>query len=416
MPAEKVYAQPQRGHVSLGGPLRALLFLVPVGLLGLALFLALRPMTEARWIAAAVTEVAFAILWGILVSGLRVAAQWERGVVLRLGRFLKIRGPGILYIIPFIDNVRFVDLRLLTLNIPSQQVITKDNVPAAIDGVLFFLVSDPEKAVIEIQDYAFAIAQYAQATLRDVVGGLSLDELLSEREQIQQRIAEVVEQRISNWGLHLDSIRLQDIEMPEDLKRIMSRQASAEREKRATITKAEGDKIAAVNLAAAAAIMQQTPGAMKLRTLQTIDGLGAGPSNTVIMFPIELTETVKKLVESLPRQNGDQLRRRAILCGSSLIDDHPSPTGAAEEDETLGHPDHDAVRGDGPQDDEGRRERVRSRVPPPSILSWLLECLWKSCLIATRRKLISLTGIRPVTFGFAAGRCMNRRDVFGAAH
>jgi len=305
MPTERVYAQPQRGHVSLGTSLRALLFLIPVIILGLVLYLALRPVTEARVIAAAVPEVVFAILWAILVSGVRVAAQWERGVVLRLGKFLTVRGPGIVYIIPFIDNVRFVDLRLLTLNIPSQQVITKDNVPAAIDGVLFFLVSNPEKAVIDIQDYAFAIAQYAQATLRDVVGGLSLDELLSEREQIQQRIAEIVEQRISNWGLHMDSIRLQDIEMPEDLKRIMSRQASAEREKRATITKAEGDKIAAVNLAAAAAIMEQTPGAMKLRTLQTIDGLGTGPSNTVIMFPIELTDTVKKLVESLPQKHGD---------------------------------------------------------------------------------------------------------------
>lgn len=278
--------------------------MVPVILLGLVLYLTLKPMTEVRVIITVATEVVFAVLWGILVSGVRVAAQWERGVVLRLGKFLTIRGPGILYIIPFIDNVRFVDLRLLTLNIPSQQVITKDNVPAAIDGVLFYLVSDPEKAVIDIQDYAFAIAQYAQATLRDVVGGLSLDELLSEREQIQQRIAEIVEQRISNWGLHMDSIRLQDIEMPEDLKRIMSRQASAEREKRATITKAEGDKIAAVNLSAAAAIMEQTPGAMKLRTLQTIDGLGAGPSNTVIMFPIELTETVKKLVESLTQTTG----------------------------------------------------------------------------------------------------------------
>ncbi len=305
MPTEKVYAQPQRGHVSLGSSLRVLLFLVPAIILGLVLYLALRPMTEARVIATVVTEVVFAVLWGILVSGVRVAAQWERGVVLRLGKFLTIRGPGIMYIIPFIDNVRFVDLRLLTLNIPKQQVITKDNVPAAIDGVLFFLVSDPEKAVIQIQDYAFAIAQYAQATLRDVVGGLSLDELLSEREQIQQRIAEIVEQRISNWGLHMDSIRLQDIEMPEDLKRIMSRQASAEREKRATITKAEGDKIAAVNLAAAAAIMEQMSGAMKLRTLQTVDGLGAGPSNTVIMFPIELTESVKKLVESLPQRNGE---------------------------------------------------------------------------------------------------------------
>ena len=147
-----------------------------------------------------------------------------------------------------------------------------------------------------------AIAQYAQATLRDVVGGLSLDELLSEREQIQQRIAQVVEQHVHNWGLHMDSIRLQDISMPEDLKRIMSRQAAAEREKRATITKAEGDKIAAVNLAAAAAIMERTPGAMKLRTLQTIDGLGAGPSNTVVMFPVELTETMRKLAEAPPRR------------------------------------------------------------------------------------------------------------------
>ena len=247
----------------------------------------------------------FAIFWAIAVSGIRVAAQWERGVVLRLGKFKIVRGPGILYIIPFIDDVRFIDLRLLTLNIPSQQVITKDNVPAAIDGVLFFCVVDAEKAVIKIQDFAFAIAQYAQATLRDVVGGLSLDELLSEREQIQNRIAELVEKHIHDWGLHLDSIRLQDIEMPEDLKRIMSRQASAEREKRATITKAEGDKIAATNLAAAAVIMEQTPGAMKLRTLQTIDGLGAGPANTVVMFPIEMTEAMQKIVHSLANKNSE---------------------------------------------------------------------------------------------------------------
>ncbi|MFB3787431.1 MAG: SPFH domain-containing protein [bacterium] len=238
-----------------------------------------------------------------MISGIRVAAQWERGVVLRLGKFQAVQGPGIMYIIPYIDNVRFVDLRLLTLNIPSQQVMTKDNVPAAIDGVLYFLVSDAEKAIIQIQDFAFAIAQYAQATLRDVVGGLSLDELLSEREQIQKRIAEVVEEHIRNWGLHLDSIRLQDIEMPEDLKRIMSRQASAEREKRATITKAEGDKIAAVNLAAAADIMEKTAGAMKLRTLQTIDALGAGPSNTVVLFPVEMVETLKNIAKAFSKSD-----------------------------------------------------------------------------------------------------------------
>lgn len=305
MQTQRVYAEPRRGHVSLGGNLRRILFFISVIVLGLVLFLVLGRGTDPQKLAAIVIEVVFAILWGIFVSGIRVAAQWERGVVLRLGKFHSVKGPGIMYIVPFIDNARFVDLRLHTLNIPSQQVITKDNVPAAIDGVLFFLVADPEKAVILIQDFAFAIAQYAQATLRDVVGGLSLDELLSEREQIQKRIAEVVEKHIRDWGLHLDSIRLQDIEMPEDLKRIMSRQASAEREKRATITKAEGDKIAATNLAAAAAIMEQTPGAMKLRTLQTIDSLGAGPANTVVMFPMELTETLRNIVKSVSKKSND---------------------------------------------------------------------------------------------------------------
>ncbi|MCX7003825.1 MAG: slipin family protein [bacterium] len=301
MNAQKVFAEPQLGHVSLGTSLRFILFLVPVGLLGILLYLGLGHSTEVQKITAVVAEVLAAILWGMLVSGIRVAAQWERGVVLRLGRFQSVKGPGIMYIMPFLDNIRFVDLRLLTLNIPSQQVITKDNVPAAIDGVLFFRVADAEKAIISIQDFAFAIAQYAQATLRDVVGGLSLDELLSEREHIQKRIAEIVEEHICAWGLHLDSIRLQDIEMPEDLKRIMSRQASAEREKRATITKAEGDKIAATNLAAAAVIMEQTPGAMKLRTLQTIDGLGAGPANTVVMFPMELTDTIGNILKSVAK-------------------------------------------------------------------------------------------------------------------
>jgi regulator of protease activity HflC (stomatin/prohibitin superfamily) len=300
--SEKVYAEPRRGHVSLGRSLRMLLFLVPMIVLGLVLYLRLRPGQVSDWIAPVAVEVVCGVVWVIVISGLRVAAQWERGVVLRLGKFHSVKGPGILYVVPFIDNVRFVDLRLLTLNIPSQQVITRDNVPAAIDAVLFFLVEDAEKAVIKIQDFAFAIAQYAQATLRDVVGGLSLDELLSERERIQRQIAELVEERINEWGLRMDSIRLQDIEMPEDLKRIMSRQASAEREKRATITKAEGDKMAAANLAAAAQIMEQTPGAMKLRTLQTIDGLGAGPANTVVMFPVELTETVKALTEVLGKR------------------------------------------------------------------------------------------------------------------
>jgi 5'/3'-nucleotidase SurE len=157
----------------------------------------------------------------------------------------------------------------------------------------------PERAVITVQDYRFAVSQYAQASLRDVIGSMTLDELLSERDQIQSKIASVVESRASTWGTHIDSIRLLDIDMPEDLKRMMSRQASAEREKRATITKAEGDRDAALNLAAAAATMSASPGAMQLRTLQTLDGLGSSPSNTVVIaVPVEVLELAKALARA----------------------------------------------------------------------------------------------------------------------
>ena len=289
------------GHASLGQPLRFLIFLALVGPVVLIVALAhwlIGPGEEVHPLVI-LALVAWAILVGIFVSGIRLAAQWERGVVLRLGKFRAVKGPGILYILPFIEYIRFVDVRILALNIPKQKVITRDNVPAEVDSVLFFYVSNAERAVVSIQDYQFSIGQYAQASLRDVVGGLSLDELLSEREQIQQRLAAVVEERIKDWGVHVDSIRLQDIEMPEDLKRMMSRQASAEREKRATITKAEGDKIAAVNLSEAAATMFKSPGAMQLRTLQTIDGLGPTPSNTVIIFPSELSAAARELAEFL---------------------------------------------------------------------------------------------------------------------
>ena len=199
-------------HSSLGAPVRALLN--GAFALGLAVILFFtiieKPIDadfgQAALIKAIMIEILAVAFWALLVSGVRIAAQWERGVLLRLGKFRGVRGPGIVYVVPFIDNIQFVDTRLLTLNIPSQQVITKDNVPAAVDGVLYVMVTEAEKAVLSVQNYRFAVAQYAQATLRDVVGALTLDELLSERDQIQKRVAEVVEERIKSWGLHLDSI------------------------------------------------------------------------------------------------------------------------------------------------------------------------------------------------------------------
>ena len=282
---QKSYAIQNSEHISLGRPVRTILFILPLIIVGF-----LVSNSEAAMFITGF----FAVSWWVIVSGIRVVAQWEQGVVLRLGNFRGLAEPGVTYIIPLIEYVRFIDLRTSVLNIPRQKAITRDNVPAEIDSVLFFKVADPEIVVVTIQDYRFAIAQFTQGVLRDVVGSLTLDELLSEREQIQSQIKESVDEKARAWGIHIESVRLQDIELPEDLKRMMSRQASAEREKRATITKSEGDKLAAVNLAQAAQIMQKMPLAMQLRTLQTLDSLGVSPSNTVILFPAEFGDALAR--------------------------------------------------------------------------------------------------------------------------
>ncbi len=286
------FAQPAGTHMSLGTTLRGAIWVIVVGLTAIIAFTS--SVGEDKSVPIIITIITAIVAW-IIISGMRVAAQWERGVLLRLGNFVGIRGPGIIYVVPFFDYIRFVDTRTLVLNIPRQKVITKDNVPAQIDAALFYTITDAERAVTKVQDYQFAISQYAQGALRDVVGGLSLDDLLVEREQIQERIGVIVEKHIRDWGMHVESIRLLDIELPEDLKRMMSRQASAEREKRATITKAEGDMLAAVNLSQAAETMIKSPGAMQLRYLQTIDGLGPNSSNTVVLFPVEWVEAATNL-------------------------------------------------------------------------------------------------------------------------
>jgi regulator of protease activity HflC (stomatin/prohibitin superfamily) len=238
------------------------------------------------------------LLAALIASAIKVANQWERAIVLRLGRFHGTRGPGLFFITPILDRARLIDTRVLAESIRRQEVITRDNVPVTIDGVLFYKVVNVESAVMKIQDYAWAVARLAQTALRDVVGGVTLDELLAEREQIGKLVQGVVEKQAEEWGLEVTGIRLQDIGMPEELKKIMSRQAAAEREKRATITKAEGDRLAAENLAAAAATMNASPGAMQLRTLQTIDGLGPSASNTVVLaVPIEVMELARRVSE-----------------------------------------------------------------------------------------------------------------------
>ena len=240
----------------------------------------------------------------ILISKyIRIVQQYETAIVFRLGRFVRTLNPGLNFIIPFIEWTTYVDMRIITLDIPKQQVITKDNVPATINGVVYFKVVDASSAIIKVQNYSYAVSQYAQAALRDVVGSMTLDELLAERQKIGDEIEKIVAQRSKDWGLEVTDIKIQDVDMPEDLKKMMSRQASAEREKRATITKAEGDKIAAFNLADAAKTMKQSPGAMQLRTLQTIDGLGPTASNTVVIaMPIEIMEAIDSVTKKLGQQ------------------------------------------------------------------------------------------------------------------
>jgi regulator of protease activity HflC (stomatin/prohibitin superfamily) len=252
---------------------------------GLYLAAALR----ASPVGAVVFLAAWTLADALLASSIRLAAEWERAVVFRVGKLSGVKGPGLFMVIPLIDWVRMMDTRVQALMIGRQQVITRDNVPVSIDGVLFFRVADPAHAVVRVEDFHFAILQYARTSLRDVIGQMTLDELLAEREQIEAAIGSHVEKDSRAWGLHVEAIRMEDIDMPEDLKKMMSRQASAEREKRATITKAEGDRDAALNLADAARTMRESPGAMQLRTLQTIDGLGPTASNTVVLaIPVEV--------------------------------------------------------------------------------------------------------------------------------
>jgi len=248
--------------------------------------------------------VVFMLVWALadlgVTSAIRLAAEWERAVIFRLGKFLGVKGPGLFLIVPVFDQLRRIDTRVQTIQIARQQVITKDNVPVSIDAVLFFKVASASDAVIKVQDFRFAISQYARTSLRDVIGQMTLDQLLAEREQIESAIARHVEGDTRAWGLQVVGIRMEDIDMPEELKKMMSRQASAEREKRANITKAEGDKEAAVNLAAAAKTMADSPGAMHLRTLQTVDGLGPSASNTVVLaLPVEVMEIITSLKDAL---------------------------------------------------------------------------------------------------------------------
>lgn len=241
--------------------------------------------------------VGLVVFVGILIlSGIKIIDQYERGVVLTLGSFTGILSPGLRVVIPIIQRLIRVDLRITTADIPQQEVITKDNLPVGINAVVYFQVERPDDAVLKIQDYAYAVTQYSQTALRDVIGGVELDTLLTEREQIAEQIKALVDKETAGWGINVTAIKMQDIELPADMKRVMAKQAEAERERRATIIRAEGELKASENLKKAMENMSKS-GAISLRTLQTIEATTANPANTVVFaLPTEVLAGLKNLL------------------------------------------------------------------------------------------------------------------------
>jgi regulator of protease activity HflC (stomatin/prohibitin superfamily) len=235
------------------------------------------------------------ILFLIVISGIKIINQYERGIILTLGKYSSTLNPGLQIVIPIFQTLIRVDIRIATADIPQQEVITRDNVPVGINAVVYFRVVKPEDAVLKIQNYSYAVTQYAQTALRDVIGGVELDTLLTERQKLATEIQGIVDQETTEWGVDVTAIKIQDIELPADMKRSMAKQAEAERERRAVIIRAQGELTASENLSKA---MKQlaTTGAISLRTLQTIEATTANPANTVVFaLPIEVIEGLKKL-------------------------------------------------------------------------------------------------------------------------
>ena len=228
-----------------------------------------------------------------VLPGIRIINQYERGVVLRLGKYSRTLEPGFRVIIPYIDKMTKVDVRTTPMDVPKQEVITRDNVTVNVDAVVYSRVIDARKAVLETTNYRYATATFAQTALRDVTGNFDLDELLSKRDEISTQIKEIVDAQTDKWGIDIENVKLQNIELPADMKRAMAKQAEAERERRAAIISAEGEKSAANAVAEAAKLLAKTPGGLNIRTLQTLEKISTDPSQkTVILLPTDLAGKV----------------------------------------------------------------------------------------------------------------------------
>ncbi|MFA5995394.1 MAG: slipin family protein [Patescibacteria group bacterium] len=234
----------------------------------------------------------------LLMFFIRQVNQYQRGLVFTMGKYSSTKMPGWRVIIPVLQRMVKVDIRIKTVDVPDQDAITKDNVSVRMNAVIYYKVASPEKAILEVEDFYYAVSQLAQTTMRNIIGAVSLDELLANRDEIAKKIKTIVDEATEQWGIDVVSVELKHIELPENLKRTMAKQAEAEREKRATIINSEGEVIAADNLSKAAATMAATPGALHLRTLNSINDISSDQSNTVVFaVPIEVLRAVDGITE-----------------------------------------------------------------------------------------------------------------------
>ncbi len=241
--------------------------------------------------------VIFAVL--VIISGIKILKEYDRAVLFRLGRLIGAKGPGIIYVIPFIDKMFKVSTRVVTLDVPAQDVITKDNVSIKVNAVVYFKVIDPNKAITEVENYLFATSQIAQTTLRSVCGQGELDKLLSEREKINMELQEVIDKHTSPWGIKVSTVEVKQIDLPQDMQRAMARQAEAERDRRAKVINAEGEMQASQKYSEAAAILSKEPASLQLRYLNTLSEIATENNSTVIFpLPMDLLSAFMKKLEN----------------------------------------------------------------------------------------------------------------------
>ena len=231
------------------------------------------------------------IILFILLISIRQISEYERGIKFRFGKFVKIMNPGWKIVLPIIESYKKVDIRTKAVDVPEQDAITKDNVSIRINAVIYYKVFDASKAILAVERYQYAVGQLAQTTMRNAVGAVSLDELLSERDKISTEICKVIDEATDPWGIKVENVELKDVKLPEEMQRVIAKVAEAEREKEAVITKSRGEKEAADNLAKAASVLSDSPGALHLRTLATLNDLSSDQSNTIIFaVPIEVLQ------------------------------------------------------------------------------------------------------------------------------